>query len=101
MALAREDTNVARLRWRGLMATKVHLTPELEHFARKCVKRGRYNDVSEVVRAGLRLLQEAEERRRQFGAMLREVEEEADREGTFTVDSVLAEMDEIIEASKR
>jgi antitoxin ParD1/3/4 len=57
--------------------------------------------VSEVVGSALRLLQEAEERRRQFGAMLREVEEETEREGTFTVDSVLAEMDEIIEASKR
>ena len=57
--------------------------------------------MSEVVRSALRLLQEAEERRRQFGAMLREAEEEADRDGTFTVESVLAEAREIIEASKR
>lgn len=83
------------------MATSVHLTPELERFARKCVKSGRFNDVSEVVRSGLRLLQEAEERRRQFAKTLKEAEEEADRDGTFTVESVLAEMDEIIEASKR
>jgi antitoxin ParD1/3/4 len=83
------------------MATHVHLTPEPERFARQCVKSGRYNSVSEVVRAALRLLQEAEERRRQFAAMLREVEAEADREGTFTLDSVLAEASEIIEASKR
>ncbi len=83
------------------MATNVHLTPELERFAGKCVKSGRYNNVSEVVRAALRLLQEAEERRRQFAAMLREAEAEADRDGTFTLDSVLAEAREIIEASKR
>jgi len=79
------------------MATNVHLTPELERFARESVEGGRFNNVSEVVRAGLRLLQEAEERRRQFLAMLRETEAEADREGTVTVDSVLAEADSIID----
>jgi antitoxin ParD1/3/4 len=83
------------------MATNVDLTPKLERFARECVKNGRYNDVSDVVRSGLRLLQEAEERRHQFAASLREAEEEADRDGTFTVESVLAEAREIIKASKR
>ena len=34
------------------MATNTHLTPELEQFARACVTSGRYNNVSEVVRAG-------------------------------------------------
>ena len=43
------------------MATNVHLTAELERFTRECVDGGRYNNVSEVVRSGLRLLQEAEE----------------------------------------
>ena len=33
------------------MATNVHLTPELERFARDCVTEGRYNNVSEVVRS--------------------------------------------------
>ncbi|TVR82790.1 MAG: type II toxin-antitoxin system ParD family antitoxin, partial [Rhodospirillales bacterium] len=45
------------------MAANVHLTPELEAFARACVDGGKFNNVSEVVRAGLRLLQDAEERR--------------------------------------
>ena len=40
------------------MATNVHLTPELESFARACVEGGLYNNVSEVVRSGLRLLKE-------------------------------------------
>ena len=44
------------------MATNVSLTAELETFARSCVESGRYNNVSEVVRSGLRLLQENEER---------------------------------------
>ncbi|HMG50990.1 MAG TPA: type II toxin-antitoxin system ParD family antitoxin, partial [Inquilinus sp.] len=83
------------------MATNVHLTPELERFARKCVEEGRYNNVSEVVRSGLRLLQEAEERRQAFTAMLREAEEEGDREGTFTLDEVLAEAQQIIADAKR
>lgn len=42
------------------MATNVHLTPELERFARGLVASGRYNSVSEAVRAALRLLQAAE-----------------------------------------
>jgi antitoxin ParD1/3/4 len=83
------------------MATNVHLTPELERFARECVEGGRYNNVSEVVRASLRLLQDAEDRRRAFRRMLDEAVEEADRDGTFSVESVLAEMDEIIATGKQ
>jgi len=33
------------------MATNVHLTPELERFARECVEGGRYDNISEVVRS--------------------------------------------------
>jgi antitoxin ParD1/3/4 len=83
------------------MSTNVHLTPELERFARECVAEGRYNDVSEVVRSGLRLLQELEEQRRQFTATLDEALEEADREGTFTVEEVRAGAQAIIDAHKR
>jgi len=78
------------------MTTNVHLTPELERFARECVERGRYNSVSEVVRSALRLLQESEEKRQHFAAMLREAEEEADREGAIGVAELLAELDAII-----
>jgi antitoxin ParD1/3/4 len=48
------------------MGTNVSLTPELEHFAQSCVANGRFNNISEVVRSALRLLQEAEERRAAF-----------------------------------
>ena len=83
------------------MATNVHLTPELERFARQCVEEGRYNNVSEVVRSGLRLLQEAEERRQAFTAMLRQVEEETDREGDVSIEEALAEVDRIIDEAER
>ncbi|WKN45885.1 type II toxin-antitoxin system ParD family antitoxin [Tunicatimonas pelagia] len=38
----------------------VSITPELESFVQECVATGRYNNASEAIRAGLRLLQEAE-----------------------------------------
>jgi antitoxin ParD1/3/4 len=79
------------------MATNVHLTPELERFARECVEGGRYNNVSEVVRSALRLLLEAEERRHRFVAMLSEAERESDESGAHGVESVLKDADHIIE----
>ncbi len=81
------------------MATNVHLTPELERFARESVATGRYNNVSEVVRSGLRLLQEAEDRRVRFTAMLQEVEREADRDGTVAIDDIMEEINGIIDKS--
>lgn len=78
------------------MANNVHLTPDLEAFARACVESGRYNNVSEVVRSGLRLLQEAETRRELLHRSLLEAEAEADREGTHAIGDVMAEADAII-----
>ncbi|MEJ0072393.1 MAG: type II toxin-antitoxin system ParD family antitoxin [Pseudomonadota bacterium] len=82
------------------MSTNVHLTPELERFTRDCVDSGRYNNVSEVVRAALRLLEEREERRRKFDAMLDDVEAEVGREGTISHEAVMAELDRIIDAAE-
>ena len=81
------------------MATNVHLTPELERFARGCVESGRYNNMSEVMRSALRLLQDQEDRQRAFIRSLQEAQEEADREGTYTMEQVLEEMDAIISAA--
>ena len=83
------------------MATNVHLTPELASFARACVEGGLYNNVSEVVRSGLRLLKEQEDRRRAFDAMIARSVEEADDKGTRTMDDVLARADAAIEAAER
>jgi antitoxin ParD1/3/4 len=73
------------------MATNVHLSPELERFARQCVEEGRYNNVSEVVRSALRMLQDAEERKRAFMAMLDGVREESDRDGWVSGDDAIAQ----------
>lgn len=60
------------------MGTNVHLTPDLERFARERVSEGRYNNVSEVVREALRLLQDQEQTRR--GAEAARIEaDQADR----------------------
>ena len=83
------------------MGTNVHLTPELERFAKAGVAEGRYNNVSEVVRQGLRMLQDAEERKRQFTAMLREVEAETERLGMVSAEEALAEMDRVIDEVER
>jgi antitoxin ParD1/3/4 len=83
------------------MGTNVNLTPELERFAREVVAEGRYNNVSEVVRDGLRLLQDAAERRRAFTKSLEDAIAESDRDGYVSLDGALAEVDAIIEAAER
>ena len=71
----------------------VSLTPELEGFAEACVATGRYGNVSEVMRAALRLLQEQEANRLAFTRMLERVSREADEKGCYEVDDVIAEVD--------
>jgi antitoxin ParD1/3/4 len=83
------------------MTTNVVLPPALEKFARDCVADGRYSNISEVVRSGLRLLQEYEEQRHQFAASIEEAQAEADRDGTFTIEEVVAEAREMIRARVR
>ena len=81
------------------VATNVNLTPELELFARSCVEGGQYNNVSEVVRSGLRLLKEQVERRRAFDAMIARTIEETDAKGARAMDEVLARVDAVIDAA--
>lgn len=45
------------------MPTSVALSPHFETFIRQQIDSGRFNNVSEVVRAGLRLLEEREAER--------------------------------------
>jgi antitoxin ParD1/3/4 len=79
----------------------VSLTPELERFAESCVQSGRYNSVSEVTRAALRLLRQVEQQRRDFLAMLDAAEAEGEREGFLTIEEVMQDLDEAIEAASR
>ncbi len=74
------------------MGTNVHLTPELERFAQVCVETGRFNNVSEVVRSALRMLQDVEERRAAFVASLEEAVAEGDRDGFASSGNVEAEV---------
>jgi antitoxin ParD1/3/4 len=71
----------------------VSLTPELEGFAEACVASGRFGNVSEVMRAALRLLQDQEAKRDAFTRMLERVGREADAAGCHEVDDVIAEVD--------
>ena len=80
------------------MGTNVHLTPELERFAQNCVESGRFNNVSEVIRSGLRMLQDVEERRAVFVATLEAAVREGDRSGFATTGEVEAEVQAAIDA---
>jgi len=77
----------------------VSLTPELQRFAESCVQSGRYGSLSEVARAGLRLLQDAEARRSQFLDMLAAAEAEGEAEGFADTATLAAELDRVIAES--
>ncbi len=79
------------------MGTNVNLTPELERFAQACVETGRFNNVSEVVRSALRMLQDAEGRRAAFVASLENAVAEGDRAGFIPSEDVEAEVTAAIE----
>jgi antitoxin ParD1/3/4 len=59
---------------RRTLGMNVSLTPELEKLVNKKVQSGKYSSASEVVREGLRLLQEQDEMRRiKLEALRREI----------------------------
>ncbi len=68
----------------------VTLPPELERFAAEAVAAGRYRDLSEVVAAGVSLLQRQEQARAELLASVLAAKEESDREGYLTGDEVAA-----------
>jgi antitoxin ParD1/3/4 len=79
----------------------VSLTPQQLQFIEASVASGRFANASEVMRHALRLMQEAEERRERFVAMLCDVSARADREGTLSADEVDAELKTVIAAAKK
>jgi putative addiction module CopG family antidote len=74
------------------MAMNVKLSPASKKFAEDCVTQGRYENVDEVVNSALRLLQDQEARRQAFVRSLEEAQAEAERDGYFTIEEVVAEM---------
>lgn len=81
--------------------TELDLTPELQEFAENCVRSGRYDSVTRVAEAAMRLLQKAEAERTAFIAMLEESEAEGETDGFLTIEQVGREMDEVIETAIR
>ncbi|MEO5331135.1 MAG: type II toxin-antitoxin system ParD family antitoxin [Magnetococcus sp. YQC-5] len=78
------------------MIIDVSLTQELESFVQNCVNSGRFHDLSEVIHSALRLLRTQENRRNQFTALLDTIQQDTQREGFYTLDEILSEMDEVI-----
>ncbi len=74
----------------------VSLTPELEEFVQSRVASGRYQTASEVVREGLRLLEEREQSRatalKELRAKIRRGIEQADRGELLDGDTVFEEV---------
>jgi antitoxin ParD1/3/4 len=82
----------------------ISLTQELEGYINQKVASGNYHSASEVVREGLRLLQEQDELKKiRREALRREIMlgVEAVREGRYTVVRDAAEMEQFMEDIKR
>ena len=71
----------------------VTLPPELERFATAAIAAGRYRDVSDLVAAGLTLLQRQERARAELLASVLAAKEEADRDGYLTADDMMARVE--------
>jgi putative addiction module CopG family antidote len=79
----------------------ITLPPELERFATEAIATGRYRDVSDLITAGLNLLQRHEQACAAFARSLEEAAAESERDGWHSLDDVLADMDGIIAAAER
>lgn len=71
--------------------TTVTLPNDLGEFAAASVASGRFASADEMVAAAMRLLRDAERRREALTASLEAAEAEAERDGYFELDDVLAE----------
>ena len=69
-----------------------------EEFVEKTVEDGRYSSASEVVREGLRLV---EEREAKLSALRKEISDAIEEGGHFTSEEVDAELDAITEELKK
>lgn len=73
------------------MAMSVDLGRPLEEFVEKLVTSGRYRSRSEVLREGVRLVQEREAKLAHFRAMIEEGAEAAERGELLEIDEVFDE----------
>jgi len=83
------------------MTTEVDLPAELEAFAQRCVRTGRYRSMDDVIGEALRLLQDRERRRQEFTEMLDAVRRETETRGSYDLDDVLRDLDALIDSAGR
>ena len=84
------------------MAISADLGEVLEKVVNDLVENGRYNSKSEVLREGVRLVQEREARLRELDAMLAAGQADIDAGRTYPAEEVFAEMRRVIaEVAKR
>lgn len=79
------------------MASSVNLGEQLEAFITDAVKKGRYGSRSEVLREGVRLVQEREAKWARFEAEIQKGIDSADRGALIPVDEAFDELDRYIE----
>jgi antitoxin ParD1/3/4 len=72
-------------------STSITLGPHFDDFIAAQVKNGRYGSASEVVRAGLRLLEETEGKVERLRRLLNEGEQSGISD--YSLESVIAELD--------
>ena len=75
------------------MAISAELGDTLEKVVTDLVENGRYNSKSEVLREGVRLVQEREARFRELDASIRLAIAEADNQGWLSEEEVFAELE--------
>jgi putative addiction module CopG family antidote len=79
----------------------ITLPPELEQFAAEAVAAGRYRDLSEVIRAGIALLRQAEAEMAAFVASLEEARAEGAQDGFLTAEEVHHEIKTMLDEMAR
>ena len=85
----------------GKMAISAELGETLEKVVTDLVENGRYNSKSEVLREGVRLVQEREARFRELDAKLQAGQDDIDAGRVHPADEVFAELREHIERIAR
>ena len=83
------------------MPTSVALSPHFENFIQQQVKSGRYNNASEVVREGLRLLKEHDEIRVKWREQIERGWLQAERGEVVDGPTAMAETRERVKAKAR
>ena len=83
------------------MAISAELGDTLEKVVTDLVENGRYNSKSEVLREGVRLVQEREARFRELAAKLQAGQDDIDAGRVYPADEVFAELRDHIERIAR